>query len=182
MNLEDLDGLTDNESCRNLQTLAATVADPAVIVEVGAFRGRTAIWMASQASVPVYAVDPWDLGTNDGGHRFYDPAHREAFDRQVAASGYADRIHPIQAFSTDVAASWTLPVGLLHIDGWHDLEAITEDVEAWGPHVVSGGTVVIDDYGNQKCPDVRRYVDEVMRHDRRWRTWKFGWQAQAVRK
>lgn len=182
MNLETLEGLTSNESCQNLQALASTVSAPCVIVEIGAFRGRTAIWMASQSSVPVYTIDPWDLGANDGKHAFYDPSHKEAFYRQVAESGFSDRIIPIQGFSADIAIGWDIPIGLLHIDGWHDTQAITEDVTLWSSHLVPGGTIVIDDYGNKKCPDVKPYVDNVMRKDTAWTSWKFSWQAQATKR
>lgn len=187
MNLEDLEGLTSDASCRSLQRLAAEVEPPCVVVEIGSFRGRTAIWMASQAKVLVYAIDPWDLGSKDGGHKFYDSSHRLAFDRQVADSGFADRIVPIADFSARVAKRWNMPIGLLHIDGWHDTVAISQDVTLWSKHLVSGGTIVIDDYGNKKCPDVKRYVDGVMRKDPLWRSWELGsswelgWQAQAVK-
>lgn len=177
MKLTDLEGNTERAACRRLQSLAAQVDPPAVVVELGSYKGRTACWMASQARTRLFCVDAWETGNAQHRERvaagYADPtkyahaSHWETFRRQITAAGVADRITPIKALSTEPAADWTLPVGLLYIDADHRYEAVRADFEAWSHHVVAGGRVAFHDYGNPRL-GVQRFVGEHVRTDPAW--------------
>lgn len=171
--LDGLEGLIHHDTAMILAGLAGDVQPPAVIVEVGSFKGRSACYLAEGAKVgggaEVYCVDPWDLpGNIHGKHGFTDPAVRATFDRQTRAMGHANRIHALQAFSTVAAESWprNIPIGLLFLDGSHEYADVRADFEAWSPYVPAGGVVVFDDYESRN-KGVTRFVDEL-RNIYRW--------------
>lgn len=73
--------------------------------------------------------------------------------------GLQDRVTAVRGFSMYVAADWGLPVGLLHVDGDHQYRSVLADLTAWWPHLISGGTVICDDYGTERNPGVKQALD-----------------------
>jgi predicted O-methyltransferase YrrM len=128
-----------------LHRLAAAV-ETGCIVEVGSYRGRSAIVLAAGAreDVPVYAVEPHEafkgaLGANFG------PEDRGAFYRNMLASGAYREVRLVNLSSEVVTPGWRLPVGLLFIDGDHSYEGVRRDYECWKGHLAPGALVAFDD-------------------------------------
>lgn len=167
MNLDELDGLLAPGIGDALRALAAEVPADQAIVEIGSFRGKSTAFLAQGAKdghgARVFAVDPWDLpGNVYGKHGFTAPEVREAFERQLRACRLWSRVTPVQAFSTDAAASWSgPPVGLLFIDGDHEEASVLADVAAWSPLLVPGGVIAFDDYDTRRNPGVKVVADEL---------------------
>ncbi len=121
------------------------------IVEVGSFRGKSAVALAAGARVPesgpqplVYCVEPHrpfvglyggEFGTEDRG----------AFYATMRATGAFRDVSLINLSSEQVVPGWKEPVGLLFIDGDHRYHAVKQDFECWEPHVLPGGIVAFDD-------------------------------------
>jgi hypothetical protein len=83
--------------------------------------------------------------------------------------GY-DAVQPVHALSQDAPLP-TQPIGLLWIDGAHDLASVRADVKRFAPLVAPGGHVVIDDYRTW-----HRGVDAVvdgLRKSPDWVGWAF---------
>lgn len=161
----EIRGLTSETTLNSLRALAATGCD--TIVEIGTYRGRSAIAMAEAAAAAhVWTIDPWDLtGNPDGRHGYADRNARREFDANVERAGVGDRITHIQAFSTDVARDWPTftwsPIDLLYIDGDHSEAAVRADFEAWRPHLAPEAWVVFDDLDTPKNPGVRRAIEAL---------------------
>lgn len=168
MKPSELAGLIPSEVGEVLSHLAADVPADRAIVEIGSYKGKSTCHLAAGAvageGAHVWAVDPWDTpGNVTGRFGFADPATREAFERQVEAAGFAERITPLQGFSIEVARGWDgPPVGLLYIDGDHSERAVREDFYAWRSHLASGAAVVFDDLDTPRNPGVRVVVDELV--------------------
>jgi len=172
IDLEQFDhvqGATPDEIGLMLAQLAHFVPAHQAIVEIGVFKGRTALLMAAGAArahhggAHIWAIDAWDLPGN-----VYDPPFTEARTRKTAmqnirSSAYADRITVIHNFSINVADNWSgAPVGLLFVDGDHTKEGARRDIEAWLPYLLPGSIIAIDDYGHPDWPGVREAVDELV--------------------
>jgi len=108
-----------------------------VIVEIGSYKGRSTIRLAQGsrdgAGVPVHAIDP------------HVKDSKRAFLDNIERAGVADLVVPVVARSDDAVRDWQRPIGLLFIDGNHDLPFVERDFTAWFPHVVEGGVVALHD-------------------------------------
>ncbi|MES2025032.1 MAG: class I SAM-dependent methyltransferase [Pseudomonadota bacterium] len=145
------------------------------VVEIGSAWGKSAFILARLAQCygigNTLCVDPWSvefLKQNDNGGLVdqtidqYDtnetlrvfemnllPYNKGDINylrmASVAAAGHytAHRNATTESFgSTDYA----MRIAVLHIDGNHSHDAAKSDVEAWAPHVVAGGWIIVDDY------------------------------------
>ncbi len=145
--VRSLEGKIHDSECALLYDLAAR-ASSGVIVEIGSYRGQSTAALAlgtrAGANLPVYAIEPHEEFRGANGGRF-GPADRAAFFRTMLALGTAESVRLVNLSSSVLARGWTLPVGLLWIDGDHRLEAVESDIACWLPHLVPGGEVAFHD-------------------------------------
>jgi predicted O-methyltransferase YrrM len=139
------------DQARRLYDAAAATHHGDTIVEIGSFRGRSTIVLASAApaGVQIVAIDPH--AGNDRGPQeiegFADAAatDHEAFNANLAAAGVADRITHVRAFS-DVAHGEVIgELAVLYVDGAHRYAPARSDIREWGRRVAPGGTLLIHD-------------------------------------
>ena len=155
------------EEAELLHELAREVHD-GVIVEVGSHRGRSTVALATGAAVPVYAIEPHEPFTGELGGQ-YGPADRVGFFETMLAAGTAERVRLVNLSSEVVTPGWTLPVGLLFLDGDHRYEGVRRDLECWLPHVTDAAPIVLDDSTDPALGPIRlvaeagRYGLEVVR-------------------
>ena len=165
--------LSPIESLETLYRLASRIPPDEAIVELGTFRGASAIWMAAGATAGmgahVWTIDPHDLpghrtttGLGPGTIAYEDPNIRLDAIRQIDESGYADHITMIRGFSVDEAERWRGPqVGLLFIDGDHREHAARLDLRSWQPHLSRNAVVCFDDYAGSH-PGVPAAVEKLV--------------------
>ena len=103
----DVEGWMTPGQARLLWDCAQTVRPGRTIVEIGSFRGRSMIVLASGApdGADVVAVDP-HAGNDRGPHEwegYEDLASEdhEVFNANLAAAGVADRVRHVRKFSHD---------------------------------------------------------------------------------
>lgn len=159
-----------------LRDLAARVKR-GVIVEIGAFRGRSTVALSYGArqgnGVPVFAIDPHEPFEGPFGGRF-GPADRRAFYENMLATGAWENVRLINLPSVVAAAGWQHRVGLLWIDGDHAYESVRADFEAWRPHLIGGARVAVDDT-DRGGP--KQLVEELVGSGR----WEYGRRVRKVR-
>lgn len=150
----DVDGWMTDGQGRRLYEAAARCPAGGRIVEIGSFRGRSTIVLASAAppGVEVVAIDPHagnDRGPQElSGFAAEAAADRAAFEANLQRAGVADRVRHIAAFSSDADAAHGAvdgPVDVLYIDGAHRYAPARADVRDWGRRVADGGTLLIHD-------------------------------------
>jgi predicted O-methyltransferase YrrM len=141
-----VDGWLTDAKARRLWARAAA-ADGAV-VEIGSFRGRSTIVLASAAPA-VVAIDP-HAGSDRGPQEIAPDASRgaedhEAFRANLARAGVEARVRHVRRPSADAHADVDEPVALLYVDGAHRYGPARADLAGWGGRVAPGGAMLVHD-------------------------------------
>ena len=136
------------------------LANPQVIVEVGTWKGGSAIHMASLCTAHIYCVDHW-LGGCDhitAECAFRQGVHRDRhgwpgiyyqFLQNVKSRGLERRITPVPMMTTDGAALLSahhVRADLIYIDADHHKEPCKADILAYRPLLRPGGIMFGDDF------------------------------------
>lgn len=138
----------------------------AIIVEIGAYQGRTTVFMAKLLSLyghapKILSIDPFERVAPDN----YNPQGSYShYMANIRKNGVDRQCMALAAFSEDAADAVPDNIGVLVVDGWHYYESVRSDLALYLPKVVPGGYVFIDDYG-PAYPDVVRAVDEFLAVD-----------------
>lgn len=158
--------------CRALFELAREVPQGAHIVDLGTWRGLTAVALAlgSRPDVVVHTLDDYETrrveAVAGGGVTYHGVDYDKFLDNlNKLPPDVRERIvqHPLEI--REAAAQWRSSVGLVFWDLWG--ERLIDDVKAWAPHVVPGGLIVMKVFEDGRLhherlyslPGFRRYKD-----------------------
>lgn len=116
-----------------------------VIVNVGTYKGKSAIIMALASS---------SLGT-----KIYtiDTEEHEGFRQNLRAYNVEDRVVSLIKKSFEV--QWNEPIKLLFIDGSHDYADVKADFEHFEPYVVMDGIICFHDSDLDEEPGVKQFLE-----------------------
>jgi len=149
--IEGVDGWMSPDQAEALYTAAAACHEGDQIVEIGSFRGRSTIVLASAADpgVAVIAIDPHagnDRGPNElDGYAAEASEDHEVFTRNLAAAGVSDRVRHVREMSDRAHGAVKGDLAVLYIDGAHRYAPARTDIHEWGARVRNGGTLLIHD-------------------------------------
>ena len=149
--VDDVDGWMSPDQAKALYEAARSCRKGDQIVEIGSFRGRSTIVLASAAApgVEIVAIDPH--AGNDRGPQeidgFADQAatDHEIFNANLANAGVGDRVRHVRAMSAGAHDDVVGEIAVLYIDGAHRYAPARQDIVEWGARVRSGGTLLIHD-------------------------------------
>lgn len=149
--VRDVDGWMSPDQAERLYRAAAATRPGDVVVEIGSFRGRSTIVLASAVpdGVPVYAIDPH--AGNDRGPEEIEGFQQEAatdhevFNANLTAAGVGRRVRHVRAFSNEAHGEVPGEIAVLYIDGAHRYAPARADIVEWGARVSPGGTMLIHD-------------------------------------
>ena len=157
---------------------AVTEIRPRVVIEIGTWKGASALYLARtmaerNVAGTVIAVDTWlgavdhwadealfaELGTEHG----YPSLYR-TFLANVVRDGMTDRIVPLPLDSVNAAELLRLrgvTADVIHLDAGHEEASVTADLRAWWPVLRPGGLLIAYDYDRLggRFPGVTRAVD-----------------------
>ena len=163
---------------------------PSIVVEVGTWKGASALHMAKAmgehgVTGTVIAVDTWlgavdhwtdpglfaELATEHG----YPSLYR-TFPANVLREGLADRVVPLPLDSVNAAELMRLrgvEADVVHLDAGHEEASVAADLAAWWSVLRPGGLFIADDYDSSggRFPGVQRAVDafcNLHRIEKRW--------------
>ncbi len=149
--IADVEGWLTDAQARRLHERAWELQDDAQIVEIGSFRGRSLIVLASAAPVGVGIVSIDPHGGGDRGpqeiasdQQIGDSDHA-AYRANLQQAGVAERVTHIRKMSVDALGDVNGDVDLLYIDGAHRFGPARRDIVDWGDRVPDGGTMLIHD-------------------------------------
>ena len=149
--VENVEGWMSDGQARRLWDRASAVPPGGRIVEIGSFRGRSAIVLARAAGgkAEVIAIDP-HAGNDRGPQEIHGSvdegeADNVAFRENLEHAGVADAVRHVRLPSQDALSAVSGPVDLLYVDGAHRLRPAMDDISRWGARVRAGGTMLVHD-------------------------------------
>ena len=149
--VSDVEGWMTPGQARLLWSCARGVRPGRTIVEIGSFRGRSMIVLASAApeGAELVAIDP-HAGNDRGPHEWegYEDQASEDFDvfnANLEHAGVRDRVRHVRKFSNDALGDVPGDIDLLYIDGAHRFAPARDDIIKWSAKVCPGGDLLIHD-------------------------------------
>jgi hypothetical protein len=147
-----VEGWMSSGQARRLWDRATAVPSGGRIVEIGSYRGRSAIVLAlasDGAASEVVAIDP-HAGNDRGpqeivGSVSEGEADNEAFRANLSAAGVAERVRHVRLPSSDALGAVPGEIDLLYVDGAHRYGPALDDLRRWGARVRPGGTMLVHD-------------------------------------
>jgi predicted O-methyltransferase YrrM len=166
----DVEGWLTEAQARRLFAAAAGVAPGGRVVEIGSFRGRSAIVLAG-AGAEVVCIDP-HAGSDRGPQEIAADADRGAADARAFASnlaraGVAERVTHVRAFSGAALDAVPGPIDVLFVDGAHRFGPARDDIVRWGDRVRAGGRMLVHDAWSSIGVTLALLTTTVL--GRRWR-------------
>jgi predicted O-methyltransferase YrrM len=138
---------------------AAEVSQRPVFVEIGAWCGKSTVYLgaaAERCGAVLYSVDHHrGSEENQSGWEHHDPDLVDPTDgridtlphwrRTVAAARLEASVVGVVGDSPTVAATWRTPLAFCFIDGGHGEVSAWADYRGWARHVAVGGWLAIHD-------------------------------------
>ncbi len=158
---QSIEGWFDFDDIYELALRRCSRSRPARFVEVGAYKGRSACFMAERLGetgldVRFDVVDTF-AGDDDVGRADLWPE----FAANLERAGVLSRVTAHRRPSADAARDFAdRSLDFVFIDARHTYEAASEDLAAWWPRVKPGGLICGHDYTNS--PGVRAAVDRFV--------------------
>ncbi len=163
----DIEGALTLREVHFLALAMASTPAAGATVEIGSFKGRSTVALASVARRygldPVVAIDPHT------GPSITDPplgatgSSYETFISNLEKAGIREHVDVRRAFSRDVAARWEGPIRFLRIDGDYTYGGALEDWRIFQPHLVPGAIVALHDVLHAYEGPIRVFVEEILR-------------------
>lgn len=159
IDIDSVKGFLDKEEGLSLYEYALQASTLAPCLEIGSYCGKSTVYLGSacqkNGSV-LFAIDhhrgseEHQLGEEYHDPQLYDPgagkmdSFRE-FRKTLARANLENTVIPVVASSTLAARYWSIPLGMVFIDGGHSMDAALNDYRCWAPHVTRGGWLAIHD-------------------------------------
>ena len=131
---------------------------PEIIVDLGIDYGYSMFSLAESNIGQVYGIDNFKGDIHTG-------IHNDAYDTviKVINENQYTNINIVMGDFNDVAAIWDKPIDILHIDGLHTYEAVTNDIHNWSKFLRNENSVIIM-HDTESFPEVKQCFDELQIH------------------
>lgn len=157
--LASVKGFLDREEGLRLYEAAKSAGRLGPCLEIGSYCGKSSLylgWGCRQSSSVVFSIDH-HRGSEEQqpGEGFFDPDTYDPrvqmidtlplFRQTLARAGLEDTVLPMVGRSAVFARFWSIPLGMVFIDGGHSYAAAVGDYTAWAGHIMPGGFLMIHD-------------------------------------
>jgi hypothetical protein len=148
---DGVEGWLSDGQARRLWDCASAVPPGGRVVEIGSFRGRSAIVLARAVSgaAEVVAIDP-HAGNDRGPQEIHGSldqgeADHRAFLANLSQAGVAGSVRHVRRRSQEALGSVAGEIDLLYVDGAHRVRPAIDDIARWGARVRPGGRMLVHD-------------------------------------
>lgn len=153
------------------------IVKPGIIIEVGTWKGKSAIAMANKTrslglNSKIYCVDTW-LGAlefwtthfeKDGRNLEFRNGMPQVYNQflsNVVHTGNQDIIFPLPCTSkiaSKIFQYYNICADLIYIDASHEEDDVFSDITAYSRIINTNGVIFGDDYNNGAFPGVKKAV------------------------
>ena len=138
---------------------------PKVCVELGTWQGASAVPVAMSIARwggTLTCIDTWSgqLNEDGGSAEGLPPVMLFTCARRIVEFGLGANVRFIPGMTSHAARVWSGPIDFLYVDADHSYKGVSDDLDAWYPHVRKGGLIVGDDYDNTMYPGVKQAWDD----------------------
>ena len=160
--------LTEREG-RFLALVAACAPAQGVILEIGSYKGKSTVGLASIAQRyglgPVVTVDPHSApAVTDFGHGA-QVSSWDDFQATLRRAGVERDVEAHRAYSRELAQDWARPIRVLWIDGDHTYRGAQQDLDLFKGHLVPGAIVALHDVLHSFEGPVRVFAEALLASD-----------------
>jgi len=163
-------GLLTEREARFLALAAAAAPGRGTILEIGSFKGKSTVGLASIAARyqlgAVVAVDPFTAPASTDPSLGGRASSYDEFRETLARAGLTEHVEVHRGLSRDLANGWDRPIRILWIDGDHTYAGAKQDFDLFAPHLVDGGVVLLHDVLHSFAGPIRVFVEQVLRSPR----------------
>jgi predicted O-methyltransferase YrrM len=147
---EDIEGWFHHDQL--FAAIIATLPEGARLVEVGSYKGKSAVFIATQMEaqdrgMSLTCVDHWE-GSDEPDHHADEDVRSgrlfEVFMENIAGFQNIEVVREASPFAASFFENDS--IDFLYLDAAHDRESVAADIEAWWPKVAPGGWMIGDDY------------------------------------
>ena len=157
--IENTKGFLDPEEGQRLYEIALEASQKGPCLEIGSYCGKSTIYLGTackQNGSVLFSIDH-HRGSEEQqpGEKYFDPdlmdkkTHRiDTFPflrETIEKAGLEDTVVPMVRKSAVAGRQWATPLALVFIDGGHSFEDAFTDYNAWAPHLLPGGYLLIHD-------------------------------------
>jgi predicted O-methyltransferase YrrM len=150
--------LAEDEGLR-LYKLAKEASTLGPCLEIGGYCGKSTVYLGlgcKEKRGILFSIDH-HRGSEEQqpGQEYFDPDLLDVatgkidtyrfFRNTLERAGLEDTVIPIVATSVLAARAWSIPLGMVYIDGSHAYESVFFDYAAWSSHILPGGYLALHD-------------------------------------
>lgn len=155
---------------RALGLLAVCAPNDGVIVEIGSFKGKSTLALASVAQRyglgQVVSIDPHTAPAITDPSLEGKASSFDDFLTTMRSANLENQVEVHRAFSGDVAAGWDRKIRMLWIDGDHTYGGTKQDFDLFSPFLTEGATIALHDtLGRDYDGPIRVFVEDILRSD-----------------
>jgi predicted O-methyltransferase YrrM len=176
MNINDIrktvlkvDGYLSDKEGELLYNIAKNCTGRGAIVEVGSWKGKSTIWIASGSkdgkNIRIYAIDP-HTGSSEHKEKYRNIWTFEEFKNNIRNANVEDVVTPLVKTSEDAARGFSGPVEFVFIDGAHEYDFVKTDFVSWFPKIIDGGFLAFHDSG---MDGPRKVIEDFVYKSRNFR-------------
>jgi MMP 1-O-methyltransferase len=146
-----IDGWLTPAEAQGLFKIAASLPSPAVVVEIGSWKGKSTYCIAQGLKKGVInCIDPFNAAGEEGSKQIYEETKGnksllEQFEANVANANSAIKINTLKGYSKDFVGK-IKSIDFLFIDGDHSIEGCQFDFQFYEKDLKLGGIVAFHDY------------------------------------
>lgn len=116
---------------------------PETIVDLGVDLGYSSFCFSSQNIGKIYGIDLFEVGEKEFEMLFHSLNQEKVIEYKKRLN--LSNLILLKSDFNKIVESWSTPIDILHIDGWHQYDVVKNDFEKWSKFVSDNGVILMHD-------------------------------------